>query len=104
MIESVLLSWFLTVSIEALLLWIILKNRPWQVLIFSILINSLTLPLAIYMYQYLITNLILVELLVVILEGFLLKVLFLLPYKKAFIISLAVNIVTALVGILISII
>jgi hypothetical protein len=98
MIEYILLSWVLTVIIEALILWFFLKSGPIQTLAYSAIINAISLPLAIYTYQYILGNIFVVEVMVIVIEWFLIKAMFQVNYKKALILSVVVNLVTAIVG------
>ncbi len=89
-----------TITIEFALLWIVLRKDPGEMLAYSTLINSLTLPLAAYAYQNLLENLLIIEILVFITEGILISLLFRFEYRKAFALSFTANAVTTLSGIL----
>jgi hypothetical protein len=97
-IEYILLSWILTIIIEAVIIWLVLKPGFLKTIAYSTIINSISLPLAVYSYQYVINNIIIVEAIVIFVEGFLIKALFQVEYKKAFFLSILVNIVTAIIG------
>lgn len=87
-----------TIIVEFLILYLFIKNSPFKLFIYSVLINSLTLPLATYAYLNLLSNIFIVELSVIFVEGLLLMVLLEMDYKKAFLISLIANSVTAITG------
>ncbi len=99
-----LIQWILTVTIEFIVIWMFLKEEPFLLLIYSILINSLTLPIATYSYINIITNIYLVELSVIMVESILLMFLLRIKYSKAILISTAANSVTALVGFLLTLV
>jgi len=88
-----------TVTLEFLVIWIFLRDQPAKILIYTILINCFTLPLATYAYYYVVLNLLLVEFLVILTESFLIMLLFNIKYPRALLISLVVNVFTALVGV-----
>lgn len=95
-------SWVLTVTLEALVWRVVLKDRPTGlVLFYSVLINSLTLPLAQYLYLYLLQNLLIMEVLVVLVETPLLYLLFRVEASRAFFLAVVANLVSALVGLLV---
>ena len=96
-----LYSLLVTIFLEFLVIWILLQEKPARTLLYTILINSFTLPLATYSYYYIIPNLIVIELGVILLESLLIMLLFKIKYSKALIISAVANLVTAVVGVLI---
>ncbi|MBZ2166799.1 hypothetical protein [Methanobacterium spitsbergense] len=95
--------WILTVIIEFIIIWILVKDNPWLLLLYSVIINSLTLPIATYSYINLLPNIYLVEITVIIIESILLMFLLKIKYPKALMISAAANTVTAFIGYLMSI-
>lgn len=94
--------WVLTVIIEFIIIYLFIKNKPLTLLFYSVIINSLTLPIATYTYVYIINNFILVEIIVVIVEGILLKYLLDIKYSRSAVISATANGVTAAVGYILS--
>jgi hypothetical protein len=96
-----ILPWILTILIEFVVIWLIIRKDTSKLLAYSILINSITLPLATYSYIYIYHNFLLTELVVMIIESLLLMLLLNIKYSKALIISITANIITGLVGYLI---
>ena len=94
-------AWFLTIIVEFFILWLFIKKQTWELFLYSVLINSFTLPLATYSYQNLLNNIYIIELSVIIVESFLIMILVQIEYKKALLISITANTVTALIGLLI---
>lgn len=94
-------AWFLTIIVEFSILWIFIKKENPELFLYSILINSFTLPLATYSYQNLLNNIYIIELLVILIESFLIMILLQIKYKKAVLISIIANTITALIGFLI---
>ncbi|MGI6465148.1 hypothetical protein [Methanobacterium sp.] len=90
--------WMLTVFIEFVIIWLFIRKEPGKLLLYSLLINSLTLPLATYSYIYLYPKLLLIESLVIMVEWIFLKFLLEINYTKALAISLIANASTFLVG------
>ena len=98
----------ITIAVEYLVYLAMLRQKPFQLLTYSIIINCLTQPLAYYVYFYLIpaglTNnslnlyFIIVEILVFLIESFLLQLLLRVIYTKALLISFIANIITALLS------
>lgn len=101
MIPFFLCSWLLTVTLEAAVLGLALKSKPaWQVLFYSALVNSLTLPLAQYLYLHYLDNLVLMEAVVVLVEAPLIYLLLGVETRWALTLSVLANLVSALVGLL----
>jgi hypothetical protein len=98
---SLLFSWFITLVVEFFIIWLFIREEPVKLLLYSVLINSLTLPLATYSYLYLFPNLILIETVVFLVETVLLKELLDLDYRRAMFISLVANTASFLVGLVI---
>lgn len=90
---------FTTIILEFLVIWIFLRDQPARTLIYTILINCFTLPLATYAYYYVIFDLLLVEILVIVIESLFIKLLFNIKYPNALLISVIANVITALVGV-----
>ncbi len=98
---TLLYTLLLTILLEFLVIWIFFRKKPLKVLFYTILINCLTLPLATYGYNYIISNLVLVEIMVILAESLLIMLLFKIKYGKALLISAVANVVSTLVGLLI---
>ena len=98
MLMNLILSLIITCFIEFLILWLFIQQDPAKLLVYSILINCLTLPLASYNYFFLMDNLLLIEIGVIMAEAVLLKYLLEIDYKKALIISLIANGITGVLG------
>lgn len=96
--DIIFYSLLITILIEFTILYVFLRQKPLKILLYTILINCLTLPLATMGYHYLISNLILIEILVIITETLLIRLLFEIGYKRAFTVSLVANLVSAVVG------
>ncbi len=101
LIQSLIIPWILTILIEFIIIWIFIRENPEKLLFYSLIINSITLPLATFIYIYFFHNFLLMEMSVFLVETFLLKIILELNYEKAVLISLIANFVSALVGILI---
>lgn len=97
---SLVVAGILTIFIEFVIIWSFQRKEPLKLLFYSFLVNSFTLPLASYAYFYICSNLVMVEVLVVIIEVVFLKYLLNVGYKRAILISFAANLCTILAGIL----
>lgn len=95
-----LLAWFTTIVVEFVIIWLFIRNAPMKLLLYSLLINSFTLPIATYSYQNIINNIYFIELIVILAESILVMLLLKINYKKAFFISLVANFITTLIGFL----
>jgi len=93
-------SWVLTVALEALVWYIILRRNVLTLVFYSLLINSLTLPLAQFFYLYFLDNLVLMEALVVLVEVPLVYLLLRVTLRQALYLSVLANLVSALVGLI----
>lgn len=107
-ISSLIKSFILTFIIEYIIIKLIFIKK--KALIPVLLVNMLTNPLVVYIYNimsiysffYKDIVLVFLELVVVIVEGYVYKYLFEIKWKIALIISFISNVVAYLVGILIS--
>lgn len=107
-ISSLIKSFILTLIIEYIIIKLIFVKR--KVFIPVFLVNILTNPFVVYIYniislyslEYKDIVLIVLELLVVIVEGYVYRYLLEINIKKALIVSLISNIVAYLIGILLS--
>ncbi|PKL69006.1 MAG: hypothetical protein CVV28_02495 [Methanobacteriales archaeon HGW-Methanobacteriales-1] len=101
LIQSLIIPWILTILIEFIIIWIFIRKNPEKLLFYSLIINSITLPLATFIYIYFFHNFLSMEIAIILVETFLLKIILELKYEKAVLISLIANFISALVGILI---
>jgi len=95
-----LLGLIITILIEFFIIWILLKKDFLKLILYSVLINSFTLPIATYSYQNIIPNFYVIEMLVIFVESILIMLLLRLKYPKAFFISLIANLITALISLM----
>jgi len=94
------LSLLITIIAEFFVILAFMRHKPLKLLLYSVLINSFTLPLATYLYYYILESFVAVELLVFLAEGILLMLLLRISARKAFLISLAANFATAMIGLI----
>ncbi len=97
---NLIYSWIITVIIEFFVFWLFIKKESSKLFAASILINSVTLPLATSIYLFFYPNLILIEVAVFLVEIFLLKLLLEVEYKESILISVVANSATALLGLI----
>ena len=95
-----ILTLLVTVAAEFLILWLLTRKPPLKVLVYSILINSVTQPISTYVYMNLPGLLWVIELGVVLVESVIIMLLFRLKYRRALLFSLAANAATTLLGVL----
>ena len=88
----------LTILVEFIIYWFIIKKKLSKLFVNSILINSFTLPLANYIYIYHLHNFFIIEILVIFIEILLIYLLFDIMFKKALFLSFVANIVSASLG------
>jgi len=100
LILQFILSLVLTILVEFLIFYIFIRKEPAKLLFYSLIINSFTLPIATNIYLNLINNLFLVEIGVFLAESVLLMLILRIKYKKAILISLIANSITAIMSIL----
>lgn len=99
-LPSLLLPLVITILVEfaVISLWL-RKDIPLN-LLNSALINTLTLPLATFVYQEWLPNLLLVEIGVILVEAVLIRLLFPVSLPRALAISVTANGVTAMIGLI----
>jgi len=90
-----LLALITTILVESTIFWLILRQEILKTLLYSILINSTTQPLANAAYLTILPHFFLVELIVILVESILIMKLFEVDYHKALLISVTANVVTA---------
>ncbi|MGF7119252.1 hypothetical protein [Methanobacterium oryzae] len=93
-------AWLTTIVVEFVIIWLFIREGPLRLFLYSLLINSFTLPIATYSYINIINNIYFIELMVILVESPLIMLLIKINYKKAFLISFVANFVTALMGFL----
>lgn len=93
-----LVAWLITVMVEFFILWLFTRDKPSKLFLYSLLINSFTLPLATYSYYNILNNIYIIEIVVIFIESILIILLLEIKYKTAFLISLTANFVTAVIG------
>ena len=107
-ISSLIKSFILTLIIEYIIIKLIFVKR--KVFIPVLLVNILTNPFIVYIYNIMILYslayrdiiLVILELLAVLVEGYVYKYLLDINFKKALIVSFISNVVAYLIGILLS--
>jgi hypothetical protein len=90
----------LTIGLEWLVYLLAFRKEPGKLLLYSVLINASTEPLALFTYQNLLPNFWLVEAAVVMVESVIIALLFRLPYRRAFLLALLANAFSAFAGVL----
>lgn len=95
-----LLSLLLTIVVEFIILWIFIRRKPLKILFYEVLINCFTLPIATYVYQNFLTNYLIIESSVVLVESILIMVLFEVKYHQAVLYSFIANATTALLALI----
>ncbi len=95
-----LLALLITILVEFLIFWVFVRKDSLKLFLYSALINSFTLPLAVYSYQNVLKNFYVTEILVVFAESIVVMLLLRTKYSKALLISFAANFVTALISFL----
>jgi len=89
-----------TIAVEFLVYWVVLRTTPLRLFCYSVLINTLTLPLANFAYSSLSLNFYLIEGVVILSESFLLFLLLQKRYLLCLLLSLIANSITALISFL----
>lgn len=102
---------FITIAVEFFVYLLFIRRDPLRILLYAVLINCVTHPAAFYFYSQLadlngINSLfniyfLIIELIVFLVEIILIKVLFQLSWKRALLISITANLVTALLSFII---
>lgn len=103
MIYQLLFYFLLTAIIEFVIVFLIIRKNFLKILFYVLLINLFTWPLA-NLFFGLEFNFFIIELGVIFTESILIMLLFQIRYKKAILISLFVNIITALISFILMII
>jgi len=101
-IEQLPMLLLATIAIEYLVLLVFLKKEPLKLLLYSVLVNCVTWPLATFLYYSIFPQFLLLEIIVLLVEMILLKLLLQIKIGKALLLSFATNFVTALIGFVIA--
>jgi hypothetical protein len=96
---QLLINFLLTLVIELMIIILFLRKDYGFTIIYVLLINSFSWPLANLIYSYWQAFLI-IEIIVFLVEGILIRLLFDLNWKKAFLLSFVANFVSASFGLL----
>lgn len=97
----------LTIAVEFFVYLIFIRQKPWQLFLYAVLINCLTQPSAVWAFNKLTLSgdinlyyvyFLIIELVVFLAETFLVLLLFRVKLLKAFIISFSANLITALLS------
>jgi hypothetical protein len=89
-----------TILLEFLLYWAFTRKDLPPLILYSILINSFTLPPATWIYQNLVPDLLMVEVGVIVVETVLIGLLLQIPPGRAFLLSILANGTTAVFGLI----
>lgn len=92
------IAFALTIGIEYLVLLALVRNGPWRLLLYSVLVNGLTWPIANVVFRTTTVSYWLAETAVWLVEGVLLTFLLRTGVLHGLGLSLAANLVTALIG------
>ena len=95
-----ILSLIITILIEFGVIWIFIRKDISKLFLYTILINSFTLPLATFSYQKIINNFFFIETAVIFAESILIMLLLKTKYSKALLISFIANFITAMISLL----
>ncbi|MCX6817612.1 MAG: hypothetical protein NTU57_02020 [Candidatus Aenigmarchaeota archaeon] len=100
--EQLPLLLLVTITVEYLVWLLLVRKKPLKLLLYAVLVNCVTWPLATFVYYSVFPQYFLLETLVFITEIVLLKLLLQIRMKKAVLLSFAANFVTALIGFVIA--
>lgn len=98
---NILYELVLTFLIELGIYFIFIKDKKVKIVLYCLLVNSITWPLANLLYES-VNSFLLIEFLVFACESALIFYLFEIKLKKAILISLVANLITASIGFFIS--
>ncbi|MFH1174389.1 MAG: hypothetical protein V1725_04605 [archaeon] len=94
----------ITIVVEFFIIWLFLRKNEWWLLLYAVLINCLTWPLAMLVFSlvpsWYLPFYLIIELFVALAEWPLLKLLTRASWKRAALIAFCANIVTAIIGFL----
>jgi hypothetical protein len=100
-IQSLAFALLLTILTEYVVYLLIVQRDPFQLLLYSVLINSFTNPLFNYLYNYQLHELYPLEIVTALVESVLIALLMNVSLPKALLISLTANLASLLVGLLV---
>ncbi len=100
LITRYVITFLLTLLIEFLVYYIFIRREPFKLLVYSLVITSITLPIATNIYLNFFANFFVVETAVFLLESLLLMWLLEIKYQKAILISAVANFITTLLSLL----
>jgi hypothetical protein len=100
-IQELMVALILTVFVEFLIYLIGIKKDPKMLLLYCILINSFTNPLFNYLYAYELHEFYLLEIAIMMVEGVLIGLLAEVSYSRALAVSVAANLASLIIGMLI---
>ena len=100
-LQSLAFALLLTILTEYAVYLLIVRRDPFQLLLYSVLINSFTNPLFNYLYNYQLRELYPLEMATALVESILIAFLMEVSLPKALLISLTANLASLLVGLLI---
>ncbi len=98
-VTGLLLPLGLTIGIEFVIVWAVQHRDVRAVLIAVLLVNAFTEPVANVAYQHGVAPWLVIELVVVIVEGALSRVLLPVTWARAYLLSLLANTASALIGV-----
>jgi len=93
------ISLIITVIIEFLIYLVVIRKKVWNLLLYAVLINVFTVPLAYLFYGMYPSLFFFIEFVVFLVEAFLIGKLFEIKWTKAALISLVANFITMMIGI-----
>jgi|SRR3989344_4707559 len=96
---EIILFFLINLLIEVCIVILFIKERFFKILLYILLINFVSWPIANLMYS-LNVNIFVVEILVFIFEFIFIMALFNLSYKKALVLSFAINITSFVIGLI----
>ncbi len=100
-LQSLAFALLLTILTEYAVYLLIVRRDPFQLLLYSVLINSFTNPLFNYLYNYQLRELYPLEIATALVESILIALLMEVSLPKALLISLTANLASLLVGLLV---
>lgn len=100
-LSSLTFALLITITTEFAVYLLLLHESPQKLLLYSILINAFTNPLFNYLYNFELHQLYPLEMAVVLTESFLIMLLAEVSYPRALLVSLAANLASLAVGLLV---
>ena len=100
-IQELMVALILTIFIEFLIYLFGIRKDPKMLLLYCILINSFTNPLFNYLYVYELHEFYFLEIAVIVVEGVLIRLLAEVSYSRALAVSVAANLASMIIGMLV---